>query len=178
MSTGDKAELFSQFETPIRALFGQKGCELAIVILCFPLLERYLRETSGTHEENSLNEKAMDDLRVIFPELASLHEARTFWHIYRNGLLHQAAFSAANSRGVIKPYGGISGDTPKVYYDEGADCFFINPEPFANAVLEFIGTDLKTLEAKSSANHELYSVGMPHAAKFLFSTPPSGNFNL
>ena len=176
MSAPEKIDLFRQFEAAIGRLSGQKGCEVAMVILCFPLLERYLRETSGAGEASSLPDKFMDDLLVIFPEIGNRVDAREFWQVYRHGLLHHGAFSAANSKHVIKPYAAISGETPRVYFDAGAQCYFVNPELFSTAVLDFIRADLETFQAKKSGNHEQPSVGRPFGGTQPFVNFPTGNF--
>jgi hypothetical protein len=176
--SADQEAFFAWFEQPIKALQPASDCAFAVVILCFPLLERYLRETSGCGE-GDLTNKFYEDLQVIFPELATLDQAKQFWHVYRNGLLHQGAFSAANRRKVIMPFGAISGETPRISYDAVTDTFYVNPVPFSDAVLDFIRDDLATLAAAAAANHEIPYVAQPYSpggGGFPFTNPPTGNF--
>lgn len=65
------AYFFGWFETSIRAAQKTPGCEFGILILTLPLLERYLRETSGVHE-GALNERFYDDMLVVIPDLGML----------------------------------------------------------------------------------------------------------
>ena len=181
------AYFFGWFETSIRAIQKTPGCEFGILVLTLPLLERYLRETSGAHE-GDLNEKFYDDLLVVIPELSTRDDAKKFWHIYRNGFLHQCAFSAERKtrRGpVIMSYGAISGHVPLLEFRTADDSFYVNPSPLADRVLGFIRTDQRTFAAGSSPNHPPPEVGYPQS--WLVSergapplatihAPPTGNF--
>lgn len=169
---------FSWFEQPIRTLQNTDGCAFGVVILCFPLLERYLRQTSGCGE-NDLTDKFYDDLIVVFSELNNRAQARQFWHVYRNGLLHQGAFSAQNRKGIIMPYAAISGETPRIYYDVSGDTFYVNPVLFSDAVLDFIRDDLACLAASAASNHEIPSAALPYfsgTSGMILNTPATGNF--
>jgi len=173
-----KETFFSYFEDPIKILQKTPNCALGVVILCFPLLERYLRETSGCKQDKPLNDKFFEDLRVILPALNSLVQAKQFWQVYRNGLLHQGAFSAADRKGTIMPYGVITGDTPALGYESTTDTFYVNPKLFSDAVLDFIREDLATLSAPAATNHEMPGVGSQPSSS---GNPPSfdtgtGNF--
>lgn len=174
----EKQRFFAWFEQPIKQLQGYSSNAFGVIILCFPLLERYLRQTSGCREGN-LNDKFYEDFRVIFPELGSLTEAKRFWHTYRNGLLHQGSFSAEDRKGTIMPYAAISGETPRISYDATTDTFYVNPDPFSEAVLDFIRDDLATLAAPAATNHEIPSVAHPfdpHGTGSTFISPPTGNY--
>jgi hypothetical protein len=73
---------------PLRSK-GDAGFIFAFVSL--PLLERYLREKSGAGEAMTLPTQFFVELGKLFPEVAG--REKSMWHCYRNGLLHQAAFS-------------------------------------------------------------------------------------
>jgi len=176
--SADQEQFFKWFEQPIKALQPVGDHAFGILILCFPLLERYLRETSGCREDN-LTDKFYEDLRVIFPELGTVNDAKKFWHVYRHGLLHQGAFSAATNKKVIMPFGAISGEKARISYDVTTDTYYVNPIEFSNAVLNFIRDDLRTLAAKGAVNNEPPSVGQPlnpSGSGFNFTSPPTGNF--
>lgn len=159
------AYFFGWFEKPIRALQSMPDCEFGILTLTLPLLERYLRETSGA-KEGDLNDKFYDDLLVVIPELGTKIDAKNFWHIYRNGFLHQCTFSAErkSKKGpVIMSYGAISGHVPILEFRAVDDSFYVNPSPLADRVLEFIRTDLLTFAATGSPNHPPPEVDYPQS---------------
>ncbi|MEE8329333.1 MAG: hypothetical protein V3R54_05325, partial [Thermodesulfovibrionia bacterium] len=80
----------------LEALYLKENAGFVILMISFPLLERYLREKSGVHEGN-LNDSFHSELQTIFPVLTSQEIAKQFWHVYRNGLLHQVTLSQKNS---------------------------------------------------------------------------------
>lgn len=152
-------------------------------LITFPLLERYLREKSGAGESRDLPVQFFDELAVLFPDIAS--KRFDFWHSYRNGLLHQAAFSKTKLRQqgiVVMPTASLSGSDPRpVYYDSASDGFFLNPIMFYETVVARILSDFTTFEGGNSPSHNLPTVNYPPANSTVstFASPyfgTTGNF--
>jgi hypothetical protein len=110
-----------------------------LLIVSFPLLERYLSAVVGKAEKRR-QEKLVE---IFSPQLADADAARRFWHIYRDGLLHQVTLNR-------------SGDAWRV--DEHAEAveqddkglFLVNPVKFAQRVLEIINHDFERFASSDS----------------------------
>ena len=151
----------------------------AMLMIAFPILERYLREKSGVHEGN-LNDKSYDELRAVFPMLVDKKMASDFWHVYRNGLLHQVTMSQQNRAGLRMPDGWLSGDAEMISVD-GSGSFWVHPAKFSFRVIEVIDADFATFEGAHSVNHPLpvvhHAMGAtatPTLAYTTFTAPPTG----
>jgi len=137
----------------LRNLFTNQNAGFIILMVAFPLLERYLREKSGIHEDE-IKDKFYAELLKVFPELDSEDKARDFWQVYRNGLLHQVTISLKNRKGVQMPLGWVSSDVgPFIIYHEGN--FWVHPSNFAENVIRIIENDFSTFEGLHSVNHPL-----------------------
>ena len=141
------------FDDVLRDLSSKEHAGFAILMIAFPLLERYLRERSGTHESN-LNATFFDELLVLFPMLETTHKARQFWQVYRNGLLHQCTLSKKNYRGVQMPTGWLHSDAEMIQVnpDNG---FTVHPAKFGCEVMKIICEDFHTFEGQHSTGHPL-----------------------
>lgn len=122
-----------------------------ILMTAFPLLERYLRQKSGVFE-GDLNQSFYSQLRIVFPVFRNNDEAKEFWHIYRNGLLHQVALSQRNRHGINMHAAWLSNNADTLIIDTNGD-FWVNPAKFARKVVETIEGDFSTFEALNSTNH-------------------------
>jgi hypothetical protein len=147
----------SWFVNVLESLYEARDAGFVIMMTIFPLLERYLRQRSGIPGENDrLTDKFFDELRGIFPALGDADQARAFWQVYRNGLLHQGTFSQQ----VTLYYGVASHDIPEtILIDKTAGNFVVHPVRFAKQVLEQIGNDFSTYEGATSAAPLLATVG-------------------
>ncbi len=127
-----------------------------ILMVAFPLLERYLREKSGVHEGslNSQKNQFYTELRRVFPTLPDDSKAAQFWQVYRNGLLHQVTLSQKNWKGLQVPDGWVSKHSQAVEIDSSGD-FWVHPVEFAKAVIQTIEADFTTFEGQHSVNHPL-----------------------
>src|SRR5207249_8734898 len=83
------------FKGVVRHLYNDVNAGFAILMIAIPLLERYLRQKSGAFE-GDLNDAFYREFLAVFPSLANISEAKDFWQVYRNGLLHQVTLSRAN----------------------------------------------------------------------------------
>jgi hypothetical protein len=160
MKMDDARARFSRwFADVLRILPSIQGAGFASVIVSIALLERYLRELSGVHEKSSLDDRFYEALAGAFPSLKTNKAARRFWKIYRHGLLHQVAFSTAESDGGQKSFGGLRDDCEAVELTPEGH-FWVNPAKFAAAVVKLIEADFATFLGSHSPNHQLPVVGL------------------
>jgi hypothetical protein len=139
---------------------GDAGFIFAFVSL--PLLERYLRQKSGAGEAIRLPPQFFVELGKLFPEIAGREDR--MWHCYRNGLLHQAAFSQQKRRQgmVVVLNAALSGhDKRPIYYDISGDCFYMNPEEFFDRVTNTILGDFAAYLGSLSPAHRLPTIAFP-----------------
>jgi hypothetical protein len=151
------AEFRLWFIDALVPLRGNPHAGFVFTIITFPLLERYLREKSGVRE-GKLDSKFYCELEHVFPEI--IGRGNDFYGAYRNGLLHQAAFSLKTTQGPVRtlPKAGLSGYDPRpVYFDANTAAFYLNPEVFYQRVIDAISSDFATYEGASSPNHPLPS---------------------
>jgi hypothetical protein len=140
----------------LEALCSNPDAGLVILMVAFPLLERYLRQKSGVHE-GTRNATFHKELASVFPELKSQKDARKFWHVYRNGLLHQVTFSKKNRQDIKLPDGWLSNVGPPISIDGNGD-FWLHPSEFAKRVIDTIQKDFPTFEGQHSAGPPLPTV--------------------
>jgi hypothetical protein len=139
----------------IEALYEKEHAGFPLLMLTFPLLERYIRSKSATNEAGALKEPFFNELRKLFPVLKDNDMARKFWHVYRNGILHQATLSQRKSRKDIQmPGGWLSGIRKDVEIDSNG-AFWVNPVEFAKHVINVIDKDFSNFEATSFSDHPL-----------------------
>jgi hypothetical protein len=138
-------------------LYKNGNAGLAIMLIVLPLLERYLREKSGTHEDNQLNDKFYTDFQDIFPEIINRYNATSFWGVFRHGLLHQVAFSSKDYKGIKVPHGGLSNNVNTIEIIDGN--IWVNPRMFAKRIIARIESDFPTFEGIHSEKHKLPTVG-------------------
>ena len=144
------------FSSLLEKIYPNQNAGFVILMVSFPLLERYLREKSGVHEGN-LNNDYYSALKSIFSELPDIETAKKFWHVFRNGILHQATLSKENKKGITMPNGGLSFDVKMVAIKNG-NRFWINPINFSKKVLDVITKDFATYEGGGSQKHPLPTV--------------------
>src|SRR3990172_4885289 len=81
------------YQATLDLLYPHRDAGFAILLIAFPLLERYLRQKTGLTSDQNLSNAFFDELTQLFPTLKSNATARNFWQIYRNGLLHEITLS-------------------------------------------------------------------------------------
>ena len=140
----------------LKGLYEDRNAGFVILMVAFPLLERYLRQKSGVHK-NNLDRRFSKQLTHVFPELGSESEAGKFWQVYRHGLLHQVTFSQKNAKGIKLPRGWVSNDVAAVWIDSHGD-FWVHPSKFAKRVIRTIENDFTVFEGQHSADHQLPTV--------------------
>ena len=139
-----------------------------ILMITIPLLERYLREKSGVHEER-LTDAFYAQLRRVFPALPDNTTASNFWQVYRNGLLHQVTLSQRNWKKLRMPDGWVSRQSQVLEIDSSGD-FSVHPVEFAKTVIKTIEDDFPTFEGMHSVNHPL---PVPHRTDPVGATGPA-----
>jgi hypothetical protein len=142
------------FSDIIKSLYKNENAGFPILMITFPLLERYLRSKSGTSASSSLGEPFYDELVNLFPVLKDTKIANEFWQIYRNGILHQATLSQRNRKDIKMPDGWLSGDKKDIEIDSRGT-FWVNPVEFAKQVIDAIDKDFVNFEARGISGHPL-----------------------
>jgi len=136
----------SWYKDVLTRLFPDRDAGFVILMTVFPLLERYLRQKVKLGNKAPLNDRFYDQLVNCFPELANKDNAKNFWQVYRNGLLHEVTLSTENRKGRGMPTGWISHDKSSIDIEQDGS-FFVNPVDFAKRVLTLIEDDFSTFEA-------------------------------
>jgi len=165
------------FKRILENLYNDPHSGFPILMITFPLLERYLREKSGSYEDK-LNDKFHAELITMFPELKDTITSEKFWKIYRNGILHQATL-----REVDKTiHGCITNQYSDIRVDNGG-MIYINPAGFSKKVITAIEKDFKTFIAAHSMNHmlsivyELEGGGAGTSGHGIKGVPPGGSID-
>ncbi len=138
-------------------LFPDRNAGFIILMVAFPLLERYLRQIVGLGPKDNLNEDCMKELCKLFPELPDETASRQFWDVFRNGILHQVTLSRENRKGVLLPLGLLCHNKPVISIDAQGE-FWVNPVLFTQRILTAIEGNFGAFEGKSSAGQPLPTV--------------------
>jgi len=169
----DNLENFrSWFVRVLEGLYPQPEAGFAIVMIAFPLLERYLRLKVNLAPNVVLNDSFFRELIRLFPQLDTPDTkiARDFWSVYRNGALHQVTFSSETKNRRPLPAGAFSG-VPGLYVAPDGG-FFLHPADFAKRVTQEIEADFATLEGAASGAPPLATPGaIPLDAAVLQTVP-------
>jgi hypothetical protein len=114
------------FGKPLATLMADDNSGFAVVMIAFPILERYLRAMSRAEPNSPQFNQA---LLGVLPELQDLKNANLFWAIYRHGILHNVALSRETH--------GLSHTKPIVeVWPNGK--VWMNPNLFGKRVLDTI----------------------------------------
>jgi len=143
------------FKAPILKLQQDSEAGFIVVIVSVALLERYLREKSGLHEDPQVNSSFLNELVKVFPILGKDDLARKFWSVCRNGLMHQVTFKSKWGGNDLTI--GLKEDSAPIdHHNDGKnDRFMISPSKFSNQVIATIENDFPAFEAPSSSDHPL-----------------------
>ena len=125
--TEDEENFRKWFVDMLERLRNEGNAGFVFALVSFPLLERYLRQKSGAGQKTSLPEQFFCELGKLFPGIAK--REKDFWQCYRNGLLHQVAFSKERTKNQkrieIMPDAALSGhDDRQVYFNVSENAFF------------------------------------------------------
>jgi hypothetical protein len=148
----DLKNFTSWFSEVIATLYPRRETGFAIILITFPLLERYLRQRQCPSMD--LDDRHMDDLVKLFPELTARPVAWEFWKAYRHGLLHKLTFNTKDKQGRALPIGGLTHDIPETIR-RLQDGFWVNPVKFSQAVLSAIEADFPTFAQDRNGEYAL-----------------------
>ena len=144
------------FVSPLEALNEDEHAAFVVLMVAFPLLERYLREKSGVGE-GALTDHFYDKFYKII-RAPSRDRVPDLWHSYRNGLLHQATFSKKKRNGRVMPASFITSAVSLIEYDSDNGSFYVNPKTFSEKIITEIQDNFDVFEGMSSENHPLPQV--------------------
>jgi hypothetical protein len=159
----------SWFVLPLKKLFSEKDSGFIILMVIFPILERYLRQKIRLPTDQALNPEFYKELVKLFPILQDDQVARQFWQIYRNGILHEVTLSQMDRKKTPMPIGWISPKYQAAVAIESDESLWINPIVFAQRIIQIIETDFSTFEGPNSLTSQLPVV------VDLINTQKSGN---
>ena len=152
-----RANFDAWYKKVLDLLYPDRNAGFAILLIAFPLLERYLRQRTGHTSDQSLSDAFFDELLRLFPPLKTSATARNFWQIYRNGLLHEITLSRQARKGAPMPVGWVSHDKPLITIETGGG-IWINPVEFAQQVIATIEADFATFEGALAFSARLPTV--------------------
>ena len=133
----------------LATLYPHRNAGFAIMMIVFPLLERYLRQRVQLTAQASLNDIFFDELISLFPELNDRVTAKDFWQVYRNGLLHEVTMSLRDRSQKQMPVGSLSHDVPGLSRESDGS-FIVHPIDFAKRIIQVIESDFATFEGTAS----------------------------
>ena len=159
--TSDFNNFKAWYKDTLEKLYPNRNSGFAILMIAFPLLERYLRHKNGLSYKDNLNKGCMDELCNLFPILTTNETARKFWHVFRNGILHQVALLGKDKKGSAMPDGWLSHDIDKAIKIGLDESLIIHPVLFTKHIVEIIENDFEVFEKVSTVSIELPKV-KPH----------------
>ncbi len=149
-----RANFDAWYKGVVDLLYPQRDAGFAILLITFPLLERYLRQRTGLTSDQTLTDEFYNHLTQLFPELKTSAIAKSFWQVYRNGLLHEIALSRQTHKGTVLPTGWVSHDKPLITIEVDGS-MWLNPVEFSQRVVATIEADFATFEGASPASTRL-----------------------
>lgn len=122
------------FKQQIDKLVEDRDAGFVLVMVTFPLLERYLRQKTGAPPKSPFY---VSGLLNVLPELRTRQDAERFWRVYRHGLLHNVTMSETSH--------GLTHDLDIVEIQQDGKVW-LNPVLFARRVLATIENDFEVFE--------------------------------
>ena len=156
----------------LEKLYPDRAAGISILMIAFPLLERYLRQTTKLNPKDALNSQCMEELRKLFPALSDEKTAWNFWNVYRNGILHQAALSVENRKGSPMPTGWMSHDIGSSVTVEADGSFWVHPVLFSQQVIQVIERNFGVFKGKLTSAPSLPTVVAHVAPAYNGNIPP------
>jgi hypothetical protein len=155
--TTQRANFHAWYRKVLDLLYPHRDAGFPILLIAFPLLERYLRQKTGLTPGQNLSDAYFDELTKSFPALKIRATAKRFWQIYRNGLLHEITLSRQARSGTLMPVGWVSHDKPLITIESDGS-MWINPVEFAQRVVAMIESDFTTFEGTAASSSSLPTV--------------------
>ena len=141
----------------LKSMYPYQDAGFAILMITFPLLERYLRQKTGLSPQGRLNEKFYCELMKVFMEIPDHQTAQKFWQVFRNGILHEVTMPNQNRSGEQMPIGLLSYEKPEISIDADGR-FWINPRLFSAHVVQIIEEDFPVFEGEENSPSRLPKV--------------------
>ena len=142
----------------LESLYPKRANGIATLMISFPLLERYLRKANGLKPEEHLNDSCMNTLQTLFAALPDTATAWAFWHVYRNGLLHQATLSTHTRKGTMLPAGSMTHDLNVPLAIRSSGSFVLQPVLFSKEVVQTIEINFKIFDGAGTPGPRLLRV--------------------
>jgi hypothetical protein len=138
----------------LNGLYPLRDAGFVILMIAFPLLERYLRQKLQLPPQAILQDSFYDELTKLLPQLPDRTTAKNFWQVYRNGILHEVTLSRQNRSGSQMPVGWLSHDKPIVSIESDGS-FWIHPVLFSQHVVQTIEADFSVFEGTAASQSPL-----------------------
>jgi hypothetical protein len=129
----------------LESLYCNREAGFIIMMIAFPLIERYFRQKLQTNKLN--NPRFHQAIVNLFPELSTIEKAKEFWDVHRHGFLHRITFetTAFEKTGQSSP-SAISHDKPDAIVVDEIQGTVINPVKFSKRVIRTILADFSIYE--------------------------------
>lgn len=165
-STGGKmiehiTDFRAWFRNLLHPLYDDHKAGLVILMVVFPLLERYVRQRARIPlGQNLLCKEGKTELLQLIPELQDAETAGYFWEVFRHGLLHQVSLFPESKMRSSKPPSSlpasrITQDIPVAFAIEPDRSFTLNPALFAELVFSTIENDFETFVGHPASSYPL-----------------------
>jgi len=148
------------FKEPLAQLYTNIDAGFIVLMASLPLLERYLRQKSGVHEER-LTDDFYREFVVLFPSVRDTDNARKVWTLFRHGLLHQGTIKIITGKGDTTLAVGVHNNANEIEisgYSSAGLTVKVSPMKFSEKVIAAIERDFSTFESPDSPNHPLAKV--------------------
>jgi hypothetical protein len=150
MMPSNLANFKSWYVDVLESLYHNRSAGFILMMIAFPLIERYFRQKLGLSEDDILPTGChfYKELYTLFPQLGSVDKAEKFWRVHRNGFLHQTTFSAK-----IKPSppSALTHDIPDTIVDDPIFGVIVHPVKFVERIIKTILEDFSTYEGRTSS---------------------------
>jgi hypothetical protein len=146
----DRDNFTDWYVTVLESLYPQQNAGFVVVTVAFVLLERYLRQKAGLAPQARLSNDFYQELSRVVPELRTQAEAKQFWQVHRNGLLHEATLSSQTRNGMAMPAAYLTHTRRRIVVETDGS-FWLNPVDFAKTVVAAIEADFATFEGSGKA---------------------------
>lgn len=138
----DRKNFQAWYADTLELLYPKGDAGIAVFMIAFPLLERYLRQVNKLAPDDGMNAGCWRTLCSLFPTLSSDETAKEFWTVCRHGFLHQATMSLRAKDGGALPAASLTHDIvidPVTLNRNGS--FVIHPVLFSKLVIRTIEKD-------------------------------------
>lgn len=149
---------FKQFLTQINQ---SEDSGIACLMICIPLLERYLREKSKIFEQVSVDsDNFWDALIHVFgtDSIATRDHAKAFWKTVRHGIMHQAAPSLQQQRNVDITKVIFKPNAKPVEFTDNDKTLILDKDKIVPLIIDTIENDFPAFEASGSKHHKFPDV--------------------